>query len=76
MNGFCAHLTKINHLAPEVVFDVTAHWLAEPKDRICIHLKCVQQRKQVGPRILEYLCHWTDALRYRIVPEKRDLHFL
>lgn len=58
MNGFCAHLTKINHLTPEIVFDVTAHWLAEPKDQICIHLKCVQQRKQVGPRILEYLCQF------------------
>lgn len=33
MTAFCNHLTKLPHLAPEIVFDVTAHWLAEPKDR-------------------------------------------
>ena len=59
MNGFCAHLTKKGfYLSPEIVFDVTAHWLADPKDRICVHLKCVQSRQKVAPRILTYLCQF------------------
>ena len=59
MNGFCAHLTKKGfYLSPEIVFDVTAHWLAEPKNRICVHLKCVQSRQKVAPRILTYLCQF------------------
>ena len=91
MTGFCNHLTKLPHLGPEIVFDVTAHWyvkklifffrifsdnfcrilihiffirLAEPKDQICIHLKSVESRKQVGPRILAYLCQFLPKILY------------
>jgi hypothetical protein len=67
---YCKANLNVNLLGPEVVFDLAAHWIkpvttvatGENNEIICVHLKLVNSRKNVGSRILLYLADFLPKL--------------
>lgn len=57
LNKFQYHKSQALALTPEIVFDVSAHWVKE-QSFVCIHLKAISSRKKMGARILAFLCEY------------------